>query len=198
MVSSDAECDDSFDLTTLYIEQNIDSMLKLLKNGKPVQLLVPTKANQIIEHQIKIWKTPSKKLALKSVCDHNQWDVPLIYLYQVVILENNIIDSLKLALEKLILRVKSNSLLITQCSVCNKPTCKNICFDCFPYTINNIKSDASCAICFQIQTPTRFSCCKCSSRICFLCFSKSKEAISSNCSKCGEMSKIINKRKMCW
>jgi hypothetical protein len=46
------------------------------------------------------------------------------------------------------------------------------------------------------QTPTRFSCIKCKSRICFVCFSKSKESITSHCSHCGQKSKIINKRKM--
>jgi transcription elongation factor Elf1 len=46
------------------------------------------------------------------------------------------------------------------------------------------------------QTPTRFSCNKCKSRICFSCFSKSKEAISSHCSHCGQENKIINKRKI--
>ncbi len=181
------------DLSTLFVDQNIESMINLLKLGKTIPLLVPTKANQIIEHQIQIWKTPLNKIALKSICKHNKWDVPLIYLYQVVI----VLDSLQVALEKLILRIKSNSLRIIQCQICSKPTCNLVCFNCFPYIINNIVSQDACILCQATKTPTRFLCCNCKSRICFSCFSKSQESTSSHCSRCKQENKII-KRKISW
>jgi hypothetical protein len=117
----------------------MDQLCQGLKdlNTKNNEVWVSTLNGKKIRHFIQ-WN--KEKTGFKSFCYHDQWDVPLQYIYHTVIFTLNELNDLNLALERLVSKIKQDFLLIKECTICSRYCCSNTCSFCF----RNISSHSIC------------------------------------------------------